>query len=159
MNKGQNITEYGLILAVVMIAFMAMNTYFKRGIQSTIRTTADDLGAAAQEEYRSITGCTTLVSCQTLGSVEPGLVSSEQPRPDEMSERVALGDNTTSGVRYRNSTVASSSSMSVKATYSVNPAESFSLFEKSRISAGRTVKPPDAVPQQPSVSLDKETVK
>jgi Flp pilus assembly pilin Flp len=150
MNKGQNITEYGLILAVVMVAFLAMNTYFKRGIQSVIKATADDLGSAAQEEYKLIAGCATVVSCQTLGSIESGLVSSAQPRPSVFSQNVTLWDNTTDGAQRRNSTVVSSSSMAVTATYSVDPGESFSLYEKMQNSPGQTMKLPNQPGQTPS---------
>jgi len=43
-NKAQNFVEYTLILGVVGLALFSMQTYFKRGIQSVIKVTADDLG-------------------------------------------------------------------------------------------------------------------
>lgn len=43
-NKAQNFVEYTLILGIVGVALISMQTYFKRGIQSVIKVTADDLG-------------------------------------------------------------------------------------------------------------------
>lgn len=43
-NKGQNLIEYTLILGIVVAAIVAMQAYFKRGIQSLIRVAADDYG-------------------------------------------------------------------------------------------------------------------
>ena len=43
-NKAQGLIEYGLILGIVTVALLSMQIYFKRGIQSVIRTAADDYG-------------------------------------------------------------------------------------------------------------------
>jgi len=43
-NKAQNFVEYTLILGIIGLALFGMQTYFKRGIQSVIKVTADDLG-------------------------------------------------------------------------------------------------------------------
>ena len=43
-NSGQNLIEYALILGVVAVALLAMQTYFKRGIEGVIKVVADDYG-------------------------------------------------------------------------------------------------------------------
>lgn len=43
-NKAQNFVEYTLVLGIAVLALFSMQTYFKRGIQSTIKVVADDLG-------------------------------------------------------------------------------------------------------------------
>jgi Flp pilus assembly pilin Flp len=43
-KRAHNIVEYSLVIGVVTVALMAMNTYFKRGIQGIIKVVADDMG-------------------------------------------------------------------------------------------------------------------
>jgi Flp pilus assembly pilin Flp len=43
-KKAQGITEYALVIAVVAAALLTMQAYFKRGVQSVVRTTTQDLG-------------------------------------------------------------------------------------------------------------------
>jgi len=54
-NKGQNFVEYTLILGIVGVALFSMQTYFKRGIQSVIKVTADDLGQQG-EPFKKFAG-------------------------------------------------------------------------------------------------------
>lgn len=42
--KAQNFVEYTLVLGIVGLALFGMQAYFKRGIQSVIKVTADDFG-------------------------------------------------------------------------------------------------------------------
>ncbi len=51
-NKAQNFVEYTLILGIVGLALFSMQAYFKRGIQSVIKVTADDLGPQGQPLFR-----------------------------------------------------------------------------------------------------------
>jgi len=45
MNKrAQGITEYALIIAVVAAALLTMQVYFKRGVQSVVKVSLDQLG-------------------------------------------------------------------------------------------------------------------
>lgn len=50
-NLGQVTLVYAILLSIVGLALIAMNTYFRRGIQSGIKIAADEIGV--QEEYES----------------------------------------------------------------------------------------------------------
>lgn len=43
-RKAQSTLEYAVIIAVVVAALIAMQAYFKRGLQGKIRTASDDIG-------------------------------------------------------------------------------------------------------------------
>ncbi|MDD4938679.1 MAG: hypothetical protein PHI60_00760 [Candidatus Omnitrophica bacterium] len=43
-NQGQSTLEYALIIAVVVGALLAMQIYFKRGVQGKLREATDDIG-------------------------------------------------------------------------------------------------------------------
>ena len=45
MNKrAQGITEYALVIAIAAAALLAMQAYFKRGVQSVVKVSVDQLG-------------------------------------------------------------------------------------------------------------------
>jgi|GEM_PF-1945485 len=70
-RRGQNLAEYALIIGVVSLALVAMQTYFKRGIQSIVKVSADELSRNATkfycDTYRDIDG-------QTLGSISTSML-------------------------------------------------------------------------------------
>lgn len=43
-RRGQSTLEYAVIIAVVVAALIAMQTYFKRGVQGKLRQATDDIG-------------------------------------------------------------------------------------------------------------------
>jgi len=43
-KKGQSTVEYALIIAVIVAALIAMQTYFKRGVQGRLKQASDDIG-------------------------------------------------------------------------------------------------------------------
>ena len=45
MRKGQSVLEYAVLIAVVAIAFLAMNTYTQRAFQATFKTVEDRVNA------------------------------------------------------------------------------------------------------------------
>lgn len=57
-NKGQSLVEYIIIIGVVMTAVYIMAPMFKRGTQSVIKATADQLGAQQQAEQDFSEGST-----------------------------------------------------------------------------------------------------
>ncbi len=46
-RKGQNVLEYSILIALVVGAAIAMQTYVKRGIQGRVKDAVDHTGAAA----------------------------------------------------------------------------------------------------------------
>ncbi len=43
-KRAQGITEYALVIAAVAAALLTMQVYFKRGVQSVVKASADQLG-------------------------------------------------------------------------------------------------------------------
>lgn len=43
-KKGQSVLEYGLIIAVVVAALLAINTYMKKGMQGKLKESTDQIG-------------------------------------------------------------------------------------------------------------------
>jgi Flp pilus assembly pilin Flp len=43
-KKGQNTLEYAIIIAVIVAALIAMQSYIKRGIQGKLKASTDDVG-------------------------------------------------------------------------------------------------------------------
>jgi len=52
-NKGQSALEYALLIAVVIGALLAVNTYIQRGTQGRLKETADNIGK--QSDPRTFT--------------------------------------------------------------------------------------------------------
>lgn len=83
-RKGQNISEYGIVLALVMLALYSMNAYFKRGIQGVVKASADEMGRCAEAEYQNLRGEST--NYRLLGSAEMGLVNVLSQSPETMQD-------------------------------------------------------------------------
>lgn len=69
-RQAQSINEYVIVIALVTTVFVVMQMYIKRGIQASIKDTADLMGAQAEPylfEGR--------LSAQQLGVMEKGLTS------------------------------------------------------------------------------------
>ena len=45
-RKGQNVLEYSILIALVVGAAIAMQTYVKRGLQGRVKNAVDHVGAA-----------------------------------------------------------------------------------------------------------------
>ena len=48
--RGQSITEYVIVAGLVALAVMTMQTFVKRGIQSAVKTSTDDLLRIADDD-------------------------------------------------------------------------------------------------------------
>jgi len=44
-KMGQSVAEYSILISVIAAALLAMNIYMKRGIQATIKYSADQFGS------------------------------------------------------------------------------------------------------------------
>ena len=56
MKKAQTILEYSILLVIVIVAFITMQTYIKRGFQGRYKQAVDDLGD--QYEVNAFSGQT-----------------------------------------------------------------------------------------------------
>ncbi|MCK5492002.1 MAG: hypothetical protein KAJ14_02700 [Candidatus Omnitrophica bacterium] len=77
-KKAQSINEYALILGIIAVVLVSMQTYFKRGINGLIRRSADEIGDIAEKDwtqYYSDRNKNYLLTAQTLGTMEQGLIS------------------------------------------------------------------------------------
>jgi hypothetical protein len=75
-HKGQSTLEYALIIAVVVGALLAMQVYFKRGVQGKLRESTDDIGnqySAGNVQAKYITTQTgSKVTKESVGTTEAG---------------------------------------------------------------------------------------
>ena len=84
-KRAELIIEYAVMIGLVAVALAAMQTYMKRGVQGVIKTTADQLGASAEDYLNSNKivkntipwpwpGSTTTLNSQWLGAWQRGLI-------------------------------------------------------------------------------------
>jgi len=74
-RKGQSTLEYGIVIAVIVAALIAMQTYIKRGVQGRLRQATDDIGEQFSPGHT--TGTTTLTSTMTATETVTGGNQSE----------------------------------------------------------------------------------
>ena len=84
-KKGQSLLEYSLIIGCVTVALLAMQVYFKRGINGIIKATSDDLSSPAADFYSAKEGRT--VNPQFLGAEEVGLLEYAQREPTNVTKK------------------------------------------------------------------------
>lgn len=113
--RGQNISEYGLVVIVLIVAFTAMNTYFKRGVQGVIKTTSDNLGACAAEDYKLLTGQSA--DYQTLGIAEPGMISGSIS-PETVTQGITMATSDNNGQVTRHVEASFSTGVVMEGIYS-----------------------------------------
>ncbi|MDP8259867.1 MAG: hypothetical protein P9L96_02535 [Candidatus Gygaella obscura] len=61
-NKAQTIIEYAVFVAFLVAAVIAIQVYFKRGVQGRIRQTADEIGSQYDPENTISNWQTTRIS-------------------------------------------------------------------------------------------------
>ncbi len=62
-SKGQSILEYAVVLGMVALALAAMSLYFRRGIQSVVKSAADEAGNQKDaEDINPVTGTSVFSS-------------------------------------------------------------------------------------------------
>ena len=72
-RRGQNLTEYALILGVVALALAGMQPFMKRGLQAQLKLTADEIGKCATSEYLNYSGVN--MTSQKLGQGQENLIA------------------------------------------------------------------------------------
>ncbi len=67
-KKGQNTLEYAIVIAVIVAALIAMQTYIKRGIQGKMKASTDDIGEqySPQNTNGNTTTSLTASSSETI---------------------------------------------------------------------------------------------
>lgn len=73
-KKGQNTLEYTIVIAVIVAALIAMQTYIKRGIQGKMKASTDDIGEqySPQNTNGSTTTSLNATSTETItGGAQP----------------------------------------------------------------------------------------
>jgi uncharacterized protein (UPF0333 family) len=61
-KRGQSTLEYGLLIAVIVIALLAINLYLKRGVQGRMRESTDQIGRQFDPEKFALSWRTTSTS-------------------------------------------------------------------------------------------------
>jgi len=61
-KKGQGTLEYAVIIAVIVAALIAMQTYMKRGMQGKLRESSDNMGEQFSAQHMTGTAITDLMS-------------------------------------------------------------------------------------------------
>jgi uncharacterized protein (UPF0333 family) len=92
-RKGQSTLEYGILIAVVVGALVAMSVYIKRGIQGKLRSSTDDIGeqySAGKTTSKYETNSTTI----TKEILESGVTTTTIIKDD----RFRKGNETVAGL-------------------------------------------------------------
>jgi len=79
-KKGQSTLEYAVIMAVVVAALIAMQTYMKRGLQGRMKQASDDIGEQFSPGYTTANHTTTA----TINSTET-IVGGDKPTTSTVS--------------------------------------------------------------------------
>jgi uncharacterized protein (UPF0333 family) len=66
-NKAQSILEYAVLIIVVVAALLAMQAYFKRGIQGRARSSADEISGGSMYAPGETTAHSTVTRSITEG--------------------------------------------------------------------------------------------
>ena len=85
MKKAQGLLEYSLIIGCVTMALLAMQVYFKRGIQGVIKATSAELSSPAKDLYSALENRS--VNPQFLGVEETGLMNYIQHEPTNVTRK------------------------------------------------------------------------
>jgi len=64
-KKGQNTLEYAIVIAVIVAALIAMQSYIKRGIQGRMKQSTDDIGQQYSPQNTNGNDTTTLTATST----------------------------------------------------------------------------------------------
>jgi len=100
-KRGQSTLEYAVVIAVVVGALIASQTYFKRGVQGKFKQASDDIGeqfspGASTYDY------TTKSTTKSTDKVEPIAASGEGEATDSVSKNTTSIEQTQerSGTEY-----------------------------------------------------------
>lgn len=86
-KKGQTTLEYAVIIAVIVAALLAMQVYFKRGVQGRIRQASDDIGRAYSPQ-RTATTTTTTTTVSNVENRDP--ITGQVITTNDQSQNVGI---------------------------------------------------------------------
>lgn len=94
-KKAQSTLEYGVIIAVIVAALIAMQVYFKRGVQGKIRQSADDIGEQFSPGYTTgrTTTTTSVSSSETVTGGEQPITTSSSTQRQTRDNREDVADS------------------------------------------------------------------
>jgi len=83
-KRGQSTLEYGIVIAIVVAALIAMQVYIKRGVQGRLKQASDDIGeqfspATSTSEYTTTIGSTSKETV-SAGTTKTEITRGEQKR-------------------------------------------------------------------------------
>lgn len=81
-KRGQSTLEYGVIVAVIVAALLAMQFYLKRGVQGKLKQAADDTG----EQYTPLNTTSNTTTTTTVNSTET-VVGGSNPTTTTVSDQ------------------------------------------------------------------------
>ncbi len=95
-RRGQSVMEYVVVITILVGALLAMQLYFKRGVQGRMKTSVDSIG----EQYDPMTTETDIdqrlsgVTTTTIRVEEVGVLGKETIRVDNSVMLETKGGNT-----------------------------------------------------------------
>lgn len=98
-KRGQSTLEYGIVIAVVVAALVAMQTYIKRGMQGKLKQASDDIGEQFSPGYTTgnyISNSSVNSTENIVGGVKPITTthsSQEQNRSTTENVEVFTSEN------------------------------------------------------------------
>ncbi len=95
-KRAQSTLEYGILIAVIVAALVAMQVYVKRGIQGRLRQASDDVGEQFSPGYTTGVTSTTsnVASTETISGGNNSITqsTSNQNQTRSVNEQVATSD-------------------------------------------------------------------
>lgn len=95
-KRGQGTLEYGVIIAVIVGALIAMQVYLKRGVQGRLKQAADDIGGQFSPVTSTVAATTTTTS-STTETVSGGSFASDTMPTTASNSTQAQSRNVTEG--------------------------------------------------------------
>ncbi len=86
-SRGQSLSEYALVLALIVAAVFGMQAYMKRGIQGVIKTTADTLSGETNESKEEGLAKLKYIDPLAITSLEGKCVVTDKTRTNLARER------------------------------------------------------------------------
>ena len=95
-NRGQSIIEYVVIIGVAVMALYTMGPSFRRGVQTIVKSTADQLApqSNAEQDFSTDTGHMDISATKTNASVSRNMQELLYSTTTTASESTATATNT-----------------------------------------------------------------